>query len=133
MERSFGPTLGLGRRTLLIVAAACLSVVMLASASQAKAGSENFCLNYNAAPFGQPGDRCAAGTFRYAIAITVQGWEHSVCANALNTSGNLIWSWQCTPGPNTYVTIYPGQRYVRGIGRNNTTGAWTHLSGGQTW
>lgn len=62
------------------------------------------------------------------------GQEHSACVNALDGGGALVTSWNCTPGPNTWTYVsFDFSRWLRGIVRNNTTGASTHIMGKMLW
>lgn len=88
-----------------------------------------FCHGYVAAPFGQPGDRCANGNFHVLNGVTGKGVQHSGCVNALNTGGALITSWVCqVPNVEASLGTCCGQT-LRGIVRNNTTGATNTLYG----
>jgi hypothetical protein len=98
-------------------------------APSANATVQPFCQGYSAAPFGQPGDSCANGTFHVLNGVTGKGVQHSGCVNALNTGGALITSWVCqVPNVEASLGTCCGQT-LRGIVRNNTTGATNTLYG----
>lgn len=126
------------RYKLLAGAAALLMLVCLAmagSASKAEASYNGyFCNYYNAAPWGQPGDRCGApdGNY-YNTLIGGGGVDHSACVNAIDQNGAWWGSWVCSSGPGGWVAGWWGNslRYARGFVRNNTTGATNRLEGCQ--
>jgi hypothetical protein len=98
-------------------------------ASTANAAVEPFCQGYSAAPFGQAGDSCANGNFHVLNGVSGKGVQHSGCVNALNTGGGLIASWVCSqPNVEASMGTCCGQT-LRGIVRNNTTGAGNTLYG----
>jgi hypothetical protein len=112
-----------------------LAILSTGSITAASASTENFCTGYNAAPYGQSGDRCSAGgSLQNLGGASVYSKEHSGCVDALNSSGNLVASWSCTAGAEHSAEAYFGfSQPLRGIVRNNTTGASTHLNGTQVW
>lgn len=110
----------------------CLSL-WTTSASMARAGGHEEWSCY-AAPYGSGGDRCSAANAQFLGVVHVTSVDHSGCADGLNGSGALVQSWLCTSGPGGEANASFGfSQPVRGIVRNNTTGAWNHLIGGQTW
>lgn len=126
----------LGRRgmallaTMASAAALCFS---MAAGPVSKASAETFCSYIWAAPYGQPGDRCTASTWIWPEMVMVQAYEHSGCADAVGVYNNLVQSWLCTPGNNQFITMWFAPEYIpmKGIIRNNSTGAGTHLAGHQ--
>ena len=133
--------MGSGSRSamLLLSGATALIAILLAltgAPSMAHASSSNFCSNYYAAPYGKAGDRCNASNAQYLVGATLTTVEHSGCVDGIDNGGNLVTNWQCSAGPNglVWMNFFPlGGRLLRGIVRNNTTGAYTHVSGGQEW
>ncbi|HWW67885.1 MAG TPA: hypothetical protein VNY83_07865 [Solirubrobacterales bacterium] len=102
--------------------------------SKASAIEQNFCTNYWAAPYGQAGDRCKSTVRAFLGGVWVYSHEHSACVDALNTSEGLVTSWHCTFGPEGEQFLYLGyERNLKGIVRNNTTGASAHISGKEIW
>lgn len=96
-----------------------------------KADAEPFCTYTWVKPYGQPGDRCTASTWMWIYGVTVETYEHSGCVDAVDVYYNLVRSWTCTPGPESFTWIFFGCDHVprKGIIRNNTTGSGAHLSG----
>jgi hypothetical protein len=115
---------------------ACLAMAGSASKAQAEYHGP-FCNGYNAAKWGQPGDRCGApdGNWDY-VYINGLGWDHSACVNAIDQNGVWWATWVCSSGPRVGVSGWFGNevglRYARGFVRNNTTGDSNHLYGDQT-
>jgi hypothetical protein len=100
--------------------------------ARASASVEAFCNGYLAAPYGHPGDRCAAPYGHNPFnGVTGKGGNHSACVDALDSSGNLKFSWICSSGPNeeAIMSTCCGYGWLRGIVRNNTTGDTNHLWG----
>jgi len=82
------------------------------------------------APWGQPGDSCAANWGGGLYAAGVRSYTHSGCVSVLNSGGGLAASWKCTSGPNdlTYYLFGNDGVYRRGIVRNNAGGS-NHVYG----
>jgi hypothetical protein len=120
------------KRSLLAGCIALLIAVIWAAggpAPSANATVQPFCQGYGAAPYGQAGDRCANGNFHVLNGVTGKGVQYSGCVNALNTGGALITSWVCqVPNVEASLGTCCGQT-LRGIVRNNNTGAANTLYG----
>jgi hypothetical protein len=123
---------------LLAGAVALLMLVCMALAGPAsKAEAEYhgpFCNGYNAAPWGQPGDRCGSPDGNYDnTLITGYGFDRSACVNAIDQNGAWWGSWVCG-SPRNSVGVWAGNifRYARGFVRNNSTGGTNHLYGSQS-
>jgi hypothetical protein len=123
-----------GSALLVAVVSAAALYFSMAIGPVSNASAENFCSYIWAAPYGQPGDRCTASTWIWIYGVTVQTWEHSGCVDAVDVYNNLVRSWTCTPGGNTYINIFfpPNTVPRTGIIRNNTTAAGAHIAGNQT-
>jgi hypothetical protein len=96
----------------------------MASSAQASY-SGAFCNWYNAAPYGQSGDRCSAPDGNYSsTAMSATGRQHSACIDAYDQNGALWGSWVCSGGGGATASGTWGNslRYARGVARNNTTG-----------
>lgn len=137
MERSVLTALSAARlRTMALLTAFVASVALCFSmvGPAPKANAENFCTYVWVAPYGQPGDRCTASTWMWIYGVTVQSYEHSGCADAVDVYYNLVRSWVCSAGPESinWVFFSPNEIPRKGIIRNNTTGSGAHLSGAQT-
>jgi hypothetical protein len=86
-----------------------------------------------AQPYGRSGDRITSGQYDPLSQNEVYGHDHAACADALDTSGNLVTYWACgLPGSWTYVD-FDESRMLQGIIRNNTTGDGNHITGKQWW
>jgi hypothetical protein len=125
------------RNKLILGVAAVLALACMAlagSASKAEASySGSFCNWYNAAPFGQAGDRCGAPDGNYFnMVVSGVGSDHSACVNAIDQNGAWWGSWICSGGPGTGVYGWFGGsiRSARGFVRNNAGGT-NHLYGCQ--
>jgi hypothetical protein len=117
-----------------VAAMLMLACIALAGASKADAFGGYFCNGYNAAPYGQPGDRCGAPSGNFSLTgVSGSGSDHSACVNAMDQNGALWGSWVCSGGPNqnAYGTWGNEFRSARGIVRNNSTGGTNHLYGAQ--
>lgn len=117
-----------GRSLTIALVLGALSLVTICAAfgttPKADAWSGAFCNGY-VAPWGQPGDSCAAPEGNWEnTRIGGVGFEHSMCIDALNQSGAWIDNWHCSAGPKYHIAVeFPGVwQSVRGIARNNTTG-----------
>ncbi len=129
------------RRVLLIAALAIslVSMFWLSSVGAPKAeanviGQQNICYYKWLAPYGQqPADRCMSPIGGRLFRALVQSYEKSGCVSVYNGTGELVHSWVCSAGPNSQNDFYipDDWTYRRGIIRNNTTGAWAHVSGWQ--
>jgi len=125
-----------GLKALLIPACVIALLVAIWAAGgpigNAQAASNPFCNGYNAAPYGQPGDRCSDGSwFNPLNGVVGKGVNHSACVDAENTGGGLITSWACSGGPEVEVSTGTccSLGTLRGVVRNNTTGDTNHLYG----
>ncbi|MEZ5078241.1 MAG: hypothetical protein R2725_12470 [Solirubrobacterales bacterium] len=99
--------------------------------AHSNAAVATFCNGYNAAKYGQPGDRCHDSSYRSPLnGVTGKGVNHSACVDAENTGGSLVYSWVCSSGPNVEVSRGTCcSLTLRGVVRNNTTGDTNHLYG----
>lgn len=119
---------GLSRKAAIILAVVTTGafLCLLATAPhRAEAWNGVFCNGW-VAPFGQNGDRCAAPQANWENTLVGGfGRTHSMCVNAYDQYGQLHTNWSCTPGPSHTVNVWYGGgiRSVRGVARNNNTGA----------
>jgi hypothetical protein len=122
-------------RTMALLTAIAASVAMCFSLAgpASKANAEPFCSYVWVKPYGQPGDRCTADTWRWLFSVLVRTYEHSGCVDAVDVYYNLVRSWTCTAGPESLASInfYLNEIPRKGIIRNNTTGSGAHLTGNQ--
>jgi hypothetical protein len=117
-----------------LVLAGCIAMLIagiwiVAGPTPSANAVQPFCQGYVAAPYGQPGDSCANGSYHLLNGVTGKGVQHSGCVDALNTGGALIASWVCSqPNVEASMGTCCGQQ-LRGIVRNNTTGDTNTLYG----
>jgi hypothetical protein len=124
---------------LVTLAATLLSAGWAVSQSVEKASAYDFCPNVWLAPKGQPSSECGESFLTHVLMDQVHAIEHSSCVAAI-TYDYHFWGtgWYCTPGPESYRTIYLSDEWGespwvarRGIIRNNTIGGFTHAYGVQ--
>jgi len=97
-------THGVGRsRLLLSTFCTVIALGLVVSADRASAGpsfgSHNFCTTVWLQPFGQAGDRCAAGhdEWGHIGSVSIETFERAGCVNYEGWYGELYRSWFCIP------------------------------------
>lgn len=115
---------------------ALLALGLLAPIEQAAAeptpGSHSFCSSVWLQPFGQAGDRCAAGHAEWGHigSVAIQTGERAGCVNYEGWYGELYRSWWCLPkGAGGSITVPQDGGSYDGIIRNNNLSFAGRFSG----
>src|SRR5262249_26275486 len=96
-------------------------------------GSHNFCSQVWLQPFGQAGDRCAAGHAEWGHigSVTIVAYDRAGCVNYEGWYGELYRSWMCMPkGSNGVISVPQDGGSYDAVIRNNNLSFGGKFSGG---